>query len=64
MYRIIYRSTSGIEIIDTADTEQEARTMVNEYRLAFHSNNINHELAQFTNVIRALQDNINVTNKK
>lgn len=45
MYRIIYRSTSGIEIIDTADTEQEARTMVNEYRLAFHSNNINHELA-------------------
>jgi len=45
MYRIIYRSTKGIEIIDTADTEQEAQTMVNEYRLAFRSNDINLELA-------------------
>ena len=40
MYRIIYRSNYGIEEIDTAENRREAIRLVNEYKIAFHSNNI------------------------
>lgn len=41
MYRIIYRNTFyGDEEIDTADNRKEAIKMVNEYKMAFKSNNI------------------------
>ena len=40
MYRIIYHSVYGSEEIDTAENRREAIRLVNEYKLAFHSNNI------------------------
>ena len=40
MYRIIYYSAYGLEEIDTAENKREAIRLVNEYKLAFHSNNI------------------------
>ena len=41
MYRIIYRNTFyGDEEIDIADNRKEAIKMVNEYKMAFKSNNI------------------------
>jgi len=40
MYRIIYRSNNGIEVIDEVETRYEAIKMVREYKIAFHSNNI------------------------
>lgn len=41
MYKIIYRNTFyGDEEIDTADNRKEAIKMVNEYKMAFKSNNI------------------------
>ena len=40
MYRIIYHSINGVEVIDEVETRYEAIKMVREYKLAFHSNNI------------------------
>jgi len=40
MYRIIYNSNYGVEVIDEAETRYEAIEMVQEYKIAFHSNNI------------------------
>jgi len=40
MYRIIYHSNYGVEVIDEVETRYEAIKMVSEYKLAFHSNNI------------------------
>ena len=40
MYRIIYHSNYGVEVIDEVETRYEAIKMVREYKLAFHSNNI------------------------
>ena len=40
MYRIIYNSNYGVEVIDEVETRYEAIKMVREYKLAFHSNNI------------------------
>lgn len=40
-YRIIYRNTFyGDEEIDTAENRREAIRLVNEYKLAFRSDNI------------------------
>jgi len=39
-YRIIYNSIYGSEEIDVAESRREAIRLVNEYKLAFHSNNI------------------------
>ena len=40
MYRIIYHSNYGVEVIDKVETRYEAIKMVREYKLAFKSNNI------------------------
>ena len=40
MYKIIYHSVYGSEEIDVAESKREAIRLVNEYKLAFHSNNI------------------------
>lgn len=34
-YRIMWRSEYGLEEVDTADTLEDARYLVNEYQLAF-----------------------------
>ena len=40
MYRIIYRSNYGVEVIDEAENKIEALNLVKEYRIAFKCNNI------------------------
>ena len=40
LYRIIYRSNYGVEVIDEVETRYEAIKMVREYKIAFKSNNI------------------------
>lgn len=40
MYEIFYDSTYGHEVIDTAETVDEAEYLVHEYKMAFKSDNI------------------------
>ena len=40
MYEIFYNSTYGREVIDTAETVDEAEYLVHEYKAAFKSDNI------------------------
>ena len=40
MFDIVYRSQWGKEVVDTADTRQEAEYLRGEYMLAFNSSNI------------------------
>lgn len=40
MYEIFYDSTHGREVIDTAETVDQAEYLVQEYKMAFKSDNI------------------------